>query len=298
MSELNTTAALSTAALSSAVGFGLAFYIAAKINKGMLSKSQKVWVYVAMTSFGLGLTGVLNEFIGFPLQGLSIRGDKVVQYIFGNILILPPIFLGIAYLLRSRSRKISAHSEVATEQQSTQQSQTPTRSTTATPTLKKKTIGIAIGTLVAIGIVVKILEVNTPPVFEARRFEKETDSAGNEICKNSLEKDYAWLVSFKIKPNTTEVLLIRKDENNDKRNILLENCRIFDQKNWKCGGDSKPYGNRLIRVDSTYELVDGNRLEYTPREMRDSRTFERILSGRQDCGMELKKAGLITALMF
>ena len=295
MSELNTTAALSTALLSSAVGFGLAFYIAAKINKGMLSKSQKVWVYVAMTSFGVGLTGVLNEFIGFPLQGLSIRGDKVVQYIFGNILILPPIFLGIAYLLRSRSKKISVSSEVPTEEQSVKRLQTPV---TATPTSKKKSIGIAIGTLAAIGIVVKILEVNTPPVFEARPFEKETNSEGNQICKNRLEKDYAYLVSFKIKPNAKEVLLIWKDEDNNKRNMLLENCRIFDQKNWKCGGEGKPYGNRLISVDSTYELVDGNSLKYMPMQIRDSRTLERRLSGWQDCGKELKKAGLITALMF
>jgi hypothetical protein len=105
MSELNTTAALSTALLSSAAGFGLAFYIAAKINKGMLSKSQKVLVYVAMTSFGLGLMGVLNELIGFPLQGLSIRGVKVLQYVVANIFIFPIVFLAIAYFLKKRMKQ-------------------------------------------------------------------------------------------------------------------------------------------------------------------------------------------------
>jgi hypothetical protein len=106
MSELNTTAAFSSALLSSVIGFGLAFYIANKLNTAMTSKPQKALVYASMGSFGLGLTGVLNQLIGFPLQGLSINGDKVVQYVVANILIFPIIFLAIAYFLRNRLRTI------------------------------------------------------------------------------------------------------------------------------------------------------------------------------------------------
>jgi hypothetical protein len=111
MSELNPIAALSTALLSSVVGFGLAFYIAVKINKGMLSKAQKALVFVAMTSFGVGLTGILNEIIGLPLQGLSIRGEKVYQYVLANIFTVP-MLLGIAFFLKNRMRQCTSEQEL------------------------------------------------------------------------------------------------------------------------------------------------------------------------------------------
>lgn len=268
MSELNTTAAFSTAALSSAVGFGLAFYIAAKINKGMLSKSQKVLVYVAMTSFGLGLMGVLNEFIGFPLQGLSIRGDKVVQYIFGNILILPPIFLGIAYLLKSRSKHSVQTANVATSSH-----------VQIKPKSSASIIGLGIAAF--IGCSYALLEVFTTPVFEGYAMQNQLGA-----CIEKPKENPAALYKFLPKPSSNEVLVMIKEIKNGKRtNGVLVECKIFNTKNWRCGGEIKSIGMKVYK-DSSYEMLDGDSIIYSPTELY------------KDCGAVLRKAGLITALMF
>ena len=79
--QFNITTALITALVSAVIGFGLAFYIQRILNRRMQKKSQRFLVYIAMISFGIGLTAFLNELIGFPLQGLQIRNDKLVGYV-------------------------------------------------------------------------------------------------------------------------------------------------------------------------------------------------------------------------
>jgi hypothetical protein len=266
---------LSTAALSSAVGFGLAFYIAAKINKGMLSKSQKVWVYVAMTSFGVGLTGVLNEFIGFPLQGLSIRGDKVVQYIFGNILILTPIFLGIAYVLRSRSKHSVQIASVATS------SPVETKHK-----LTASIIGLVITLL--IGCSYALLNILITPVFEGYVMENQQG-----VCTDKPEQSPIALYKFLPKTSSNEVLLMLKIiENGERRNAVLDECKIFDSKNWKCGGNVKSIGTKIFQ-DSYYEMVDGNSITYSPSSFAISPS-----EPHKFCGAAFRRVGLLTALMF
>ncbi len=97
--QLNTTTALVTALLSAVIGFGLAFFIERKLSGGMQNKSQKILTSIAMISFGYGLMATLNELIGFPLQGLQIRYDKLVGFVFANILFLPIVLLVIAKLI-------------------------------------------------------------------------------------------------------------------------------------------------------------------------------------------------------
>jgi hypothetical protein len=102
--QLNTTTALATAVLSAVIGFGLAFYIERKLSSGMQKKSQKILTSIAMISFGYGLMATLNEVIGFPLQGLSIRYDKLAVFVVANMLFLPIIFLAIAKLIGLKNK--------------------------------------------------------------------------------------------------------------------------------------------------------------------------------------------------
>lgn len=104
--QLNTTAALATAILSAVIGFGLAFYLEKKISGGMQKKSQKILTSIAMISFGYGLMATLNEVIGFPLQGLSIRYDKLVVYVIANMLFLPIIFIAVAKLIGLKNKTV------------------------------------------------------------------------------------------------------------------------------------------------------------------------------------------------
>lgn len=105
--QLNTTIALTTALISAVIGFGLAFYIERKLSSRMQKKSQKILTYIAMTSFGYGLMATLNEVIGFPLQGLPIRYDKLAVYIFANMLFLPIVLLAIAKLIGMNNQTVN-----------------------------------------------------------------------------------------------------------------------------------------------------------------------------------------------
>jgi len=97
--QLNTTTALATALISAVIGFGLAFYIERKLSGGLQNKSQKILTSIAMISFGYGLMATLNEVIGFPLQGLQIRYDKLVGYVIFNMLLIPIVLLVMAKLM-------------------------------------------------------------------------------------------------------------------------------------------------------------------------------------------------------
>ena len=234
----------------------------------LTSKSQNVLVYVAMTSFGLGLMGVLNELIGFPLQGLSIRGDKVLQYILGNILVLPPIFLGIAYLLKSRSKNSIQAANVATN------SHVKTK-----PKSSASIIGLGIAAF--IGCSYALVAFFTTSVFEGYAMRNQLNA-----CIGKPEENPAALYKFVPKPSTNEVLVMVKSmKNGERTNLVLGECKIFDTKNWRCGGEIKSIGMKVYK-DSSYEMVDGDSINYSPTELY------------KDCGAVFRKAGLLTALMF
>ena len=102
MPQLDTTSALITAAASAGIGFWIAFLLLSKLNKRFERKSQRVLSMIGMVSFGVGLSGMLNELIGFPLQGLNIRWEKIVTFVIANMLVLPAIFVGIAFALSKK----------------------------------------------------------------------------------------------------------------------------------------------------------------------------------------------------
>lgn len=106
--QLNATTALVTALISAVIGFGLAFYIERKINSRMQKKSQKILTTMAMMSLGYGLMASINELIGFPLQGLNIRYDKLVGFVVANILFVPIILLAIAKLIGLKNKAVNA----------------------------------------------------------------------------------------------------------------------------------------------------------------------------------------------
>ena len=119
--EINTSGAFATAAISSLLGFGLAFFWFDKIKIKTSTKSQRVLLSIASISIGYGLTFTLNEFIGFPLQGLSIRYDKIIGYLIVNVLLLPTIFGILIWLLEPKqflseelkeSNKLESHDNI------------------------------------------------------------------------------------------------------------------------------------------------------------------------------------------
>jgi len=103
--ELNTSGAFFTAAISAIIGFGLAFFIQDSVKKLLRTKVQNVLLLIASISIGFGLMGVLNELIGFPLQGLKIRVDKVIGYSIINVLILPGVLALIIWLIQPKNDK-------------------------------------------------------------------------------------------------------------------------------------------------------------------------------------------------
>jgi hypothetical protein len=90
---------LITTLVSAIVGFGSAFYIERIISKKMHKKSQRVLSYIAMISFAVGFTGLLNQVITHPMVGLTIDFNKVIGYLVINMLILPAFFYIIAWLV-------------------------------------------------------------------------------------------------------------------------------------------------------------------------------------------------------
>jgi hypothetical protein len=104
--EINTTTAFASAAISAIFGFGLAFPLGKIIFKNQASKTLRAISSIASISLGYGLMGVANELIGFPLQGLSTRIDKIVNYTIVNIAIIP-IVCWIIYLIAKRNNEKS-----------------------------------------------------------------------------------------------------------------------------------------------------------------------------------------------
>ncbi len=115
--QLDTTAALVTAILSAGIGFGLAFYFEKKLNGNSPKTSTRVLVFLAMTFFGVGLSGFLNELIGFPLQGLPVRMSKLLTHLLLNMLFMPAVLLGIAKLFVKEESTKDSQSDVVSQTQ-------------------------------------------------------------------------------------------------------------------------------------------------------------------------------------
>lgn len=110
--EFNTFGAFATAAISSLLGFGFAYFLLDKIKSRIHTKAQRVLLTIAAISFGFGFMSILNELIGFPLQGLSVRYDKVIGNFIVHVLLLPIIFGAVAWLLKPKRYAVEQSIEV------------------------------------------------------------------------------------------------------------------------------------------------------------------------------------------
>lgn len=225
--ELNTTTALLTAVISAGIGFGLAFYLERQINASMQTKFQKTFVTIAMISFGYGLMATLNEVIGFPLQGLRIRYDKLVVYVLVNILILPIILLTFAKLLVLKTKpenfNLAMKSDIAAGSQ-------------------LKYLLMFIGALSVVYLVYigqdKIFTQSVPTYDMFTRTDlKNCNSPYNAI---------PYSMQFTFNKNENKIIVTTEEVKNGvskKRIESMGECVILDAKNWSCniGGTSWKY---------------------------------------------------------
>lgn len=219
--ELNTTSALVTAVISAGIGFGLAFYIERKISASMQKKSQKTLVAIAMISFGYGLMATLNEVVGFPLQGLNIRYDKLVAYVLVNILILPVIFIAIAKFMVSSSKPVNF--DVGVESN-------PVASG------RSKYFLIFIGALSV--ALLGYLAIDNIPTQSGHTYDLYSRS-DYKNC-NSPYDAHPLSMQFSLKNDENKIFVTLEYVQNGvkKKDIQsFDKCVILDAENWSCGGE-------------------------------------------------------------
>jgi hypothetical protein len=234
--QFNTTTALVTAIISAVIGFGLAFLIERKISSRMHKKSQRVLTSMAMASFGFGLTAFLNEVVGFPLQGLHIRYDKLIGYLLVNILLLPIVLLVIAKLIGSKNNEISTEKIIHT-------------SDSLSNPFKYILIFVSVVFIAYIGYT----SLDGSSSGATYDFYDHTDSKN---CNSPFENTPMFSSKFLFKKETNEIFMTMEYDDNGtikKQITKLGNCSILDSKNWKCGGDIS--GSYL---SPKYMFVDGD----------------------------------------
>ncbi|MBD8049404.1 tetratricopeptide repeat protein [Limnohabitans radicicola] len=97
--EVSLMSAFIPVLIASILGFGAAFYFAKRLRQKYKSKVQSALILILMISIGIGLTGIFNELISFPLAGLKIRYEKIVQFIIANLIVFPAVLWGIIVML-------------------------------------------------------------------------------------------------------------------------------------------------------------------------------------------------------
>lgn len=219
--ELNTTTALVTAVISACIGFGLAFYIERKISASMQKKSQKTLVAIAMISFGYGLMATLNEVVGFPMQGLNIRYDKLVTYVLVNMLMLPVIFIAIAKFMASSSKSANLNVNVESK---------PVASG------RSKNLLLFVGALsvVFLGYLafdnISTKSVHTYDIYSRVDYKN---------C-NSPYNVHPLSMQFALKNDEKKIFVTLEFIRNgvkEKRIQSFDKCDVLDAQNWSCGGE-------------------------------------------------------------
>ena len=232
--QINTSGALLTAVISAVIGFGIAFFIERKLSNLMQKKSQKILTTVAMTSFGYGLTATLNEVIGFPLQGLHIRYDKLAVYVAANMLMLPIVLLVIAKLIGLSNKATNVDLGVP--------------SNPDTGSFLKYFLMLA-GALAFAYFGYVALEgsaSDTKYDFYSRVDYKNCNSPFAETPVT---------LKFNYKKETNEIFVTAEfiEDGIKKQQIhALDKCSILDAKNWTCGGE---WTGRYRGIK--YSLVNG-----------------------------------------
>ncbi len=221
--QIDTNAALITALISAVIGFGLAFYIERKLSGGMQNKSQKILTSIAMMSFGYGLMMTLNEVIGFPLQGLQIRYDKLAVYIAANILFLPIVLLAIAKLVGLKNKNGIADLNIQSN-------------TSAGNFIKSIAVITAVG---VVGVVAYLgyMAYETSTGDATYDFYERADYKN---CYSPYPNEPDYSLKFTFKKETNEIFLTAdfKEAGVKKQQFQkMESCSVLNSKNWSCGGE-------------------------------------------------------------
>jgi hypothetical protein len=238
--QFNSTAALVHAIVSAIIGFGLAFYLERKLSRSMQKKSQKILTSIAMISLGYGLMATLNETVGFPLQGLQTRYDKLLSYILVNILILPIVLLAIAKMIGLKNKAVEVDIDVGIQ------------SNKIGGNLFKYFLMLS-GVLSVAYFGYFAMEKNSTPASATYDFYVNVDPKN---CNSPFQSKPSDSVKFIFKKETNEIFSISDfEENGIKKQQIdkLDKCTVIDSKNWKCGGDW--IGSYQ---SATYMFIDGN----------------------------------------
>lgn len=267
MPQLDTTSALITAVASAGISFWLALHLLGKLNKRFDRKSQRVLAMIAMVSFSIGFGGVLNELIGFPLQGLNIRWEKIVTFFIANMLVIPAIFVGIAFAIRSKPIEPPKF-ELAS------------KTVTSVPTNFRYKHAIYLTLLAGtFFLTYKVYENHHNPVFE-KYLGVDTEKCIADFPPTSL-------VRFFIDKDTRTVLSMAKDlDDGSTHNFIFKNCDIFNSINWKCGGEF--VGNGYAIISPKTEMTNGEKVIYNPQ----------FPSNDKCGGTQYRKATFLTSLRF
>lgn len=120
MNAANTIYLFVPAAISALIGFGIAYYILKWLKKSYTKKTQAILLLVLMISVGIGISGIINEIIIFQLFGLRARMDKVAQFFFANILIIPFVLWIVVRLMgKAIEPKVRREEKISEDHQKT-----------------------------------------------------------------------------------------------------------------------------------------------------------------------------------
>jgi hypothetical protein len=226
--QIDTNAALITALISAVIGFGLAFYIERKLSGGMQKKSQKILTSIAMMSFGYGLMMTLNEVIGFPLQGLQIRYDKLAVSVGVNVLLLPIIFLFFVKLIAPKGNVIN---EIREREDSNVSNPYRYALIIVSACFIAYFFYVSFGSQASVGGA----SIGGSSVATYDFYER----VDGKNCYSSYGDKPDYSLRFAHKKETGEIFVTAEFDVDGVKKIdiqKMENCSVLDAKNWSCGG--------------------------------------------------------------
>lgn len=192
---MGTASVFLPAAISAIVGFGFAHYISKKIPTN--TKFRKVLNFLLFCSLGVGITGVLNEILIASVLGTAIKMDKIIMFVFSNMIVLPTLFFAIGFAFEKYSGK--------TFSQSTQENTNVESSSTESNFLNKKSIAISTGILLT-GL---LLGLSGKSLFNTDEFVFSdcTICSPKSGCENNQK-----FKGFKVLENSVQIFML--DSNN------------------------------------------------------------------------------------
>lgn len=226
--QINTNGALITALISAVIGFGLAFYIERKLSGGLQKKSQKILTSIAMMSFGYGLMMTLNEVIGYSLQGLQIRYDKLAISVGLNVFLLPIIFLFVAKLIGPKNEVLNEISGYKNSASS---------NSYGYPLVIVGAFFIAYFLYDTFGsqssVAMKSIGGSSVATYDFY------DRVDYKNCYSPYGDKPDYSLKFTHKKETGEIFVTAEFEADGVKKIdiqKMESCSVLDAKNWSCGG--------------------------------------------------------------